>query len=200
MVGQAEEKIGNPQNIEAPPPGDSAQPSSSSTRAPAQTSSKQPQNASGSLPRSGYALYPIDQLSPYQNKWAIKARVTSKSEIKNYATQKGEGKLFGLTLVDESGEIRATAFNQVVDELYDKFEENKVYYISKGKVNIAKRKWGNATNDFEISLERGTEVDEVRAPILVLYATLRLPCDRLISARTCPKCLKSSTHSLNSGN
>jgi len=63
--------------------------------------------------------------------------------------------------MDESGEIRGTGFNSVVDELYDKFEEGKVYYISKARVNLAKKKFSNLQNDYELSLEKSTEVEEV---------------------------------------
>lgn len=68
--------------------------------------------------------------------------------------------------MDESGEIRGTGFNTVVDELYDKFEEGKVYYISKARVNLAKKKFSNLQNDYELSLEKSTEVEEVRTTTL----------------------------------
>lgn len=67
--------------------------------------------------------------------------------------------------MDETGEIRATAFNAVVDESYDKLEEGKVYYISKGRVNLAKKKFSNVQNDYEISFEKNTEIEEVGHPI-----------------------------------
>lgn len=47
-------------------------------------------------------VQPISSLSPYHNRWMIKARVTHKSEIKSWANAKGEGKLFSATLVDDS--------------------------------------------------------------------------------------------------
>lgn len=106
-------------------------------------------------------IYPIEGLSPYQNSWTIKARVTQKSDIKTWSNPRGEGKLFNVTLMDDSGEIRATAFNLVVDDLYPKLEEGKVYYISKARVNLAKKKFSNINNDYELSLERNTEVEEV---------------------------------------
>jgi hypothetical protein len=110
--------------------------------------------------RSG-SIYPIEGLSPYQNNWTIKARVTQKSDIKTWSNQRGEGKLFNVTLMDESGEIRGTGFNQVVDELYDKLEEGKVYFISKARVNLAKKKFSNLSNDYELSFEKNTEIEEV---------------------------------------
>jgi replication factor A1 len=50
---------------------------------------------------------------------AVKARVTNKSPIKTWSNSKGEGKLFSMDLLDETGEIRMTGFNLQVDMLYD---------------------------------------------------------------------------------
>lgn len=69
---------------------------------------------------------PISSLSPYQNKWVIKARVTSKSAIRTWANPKGEGKLFSMDLMDESGEIRATAFKAECDKFYEMIQVRKI--------------------------------------------------------------------------
>lgn len=66
--------------------------------------------------------HPIASLTPYQNKWAIKARCTGKTPVRTWSNSKGEGKLFSFDLVDESGEIRATAFRDQVDKYFDVIE------------------------------------------------------------------------------
>ena len=145
-------KIGNPTSCTLDPPGTSKPPS-----------------AAGSLvsrtapPKMTRTALPIEGLSPYSNNWTIRARVTQKSEIRNWSNQRGEGKLFSVTLMDETGEIRGTGFNLAVDQLYDKSEEGKVYYISKARVNLAKKKFNNVANDYELALEKNTEVEEVGA-------------------------------------
>ena len=105
-------------------------------------------------------IYPIEGLSPYQNKWTIKARVTFKSDIKHWHNQRGEGKLFTVHLLDESGEIRATGFNEQCDAFYDVLQENQVFFISKCRVNIAKKQFSNISNEYELMLERSTEVEK----------------------------------------
>ncbi|KAJ8483106.1 hypothetical protein ONZ51_g4913 [Trametes cubensis] len=172
VVQKDAEKIGSPgplhprgggsgPSIETPPtPAAAASPAPSTsvtTTAPPPQPTRQPTQGS----RSGRAaVYPIESLSPYQNNWTIKARVTSKSDIRTWSNQRGEGKLFNITLMDESGEIRATAFNAAVDEFYDRIQEGKVYYISKAKVNLAKKKFSTVSNEYELTLERTTDIEE----------------------------------------
>lgn len=42
--------------------------------------------------------------------------------MRTWSNSKGEGKLFSMDLVDESGEIRATAFRDVAEKYYDIIE------------------------------------------------------------------------------
>ncbi|RDW60927.1 putative single-stranded DNA-binding protein 68k chain [Coleophoma cylindrospora] len=106
-------------------------------------------------------IYPIESLSPYANKWTIKARVTNKSEIRTWHKQNSEGKLFSVNLLDETGEIKATGFNDQCDMLYDVFQEGSVYYISSPcRVQLAKKQFSNINNDYELTFERDTQVEK----------------------------------------
>ncbi len=111
--------------------------------------------------KSKLPIYPIEGLSPYQNKWTIRARVTQKGEIKHWSKDRSEGKLFSVNFLDESSEIRATGFNEEVDKFYNLLQENKVYYISKAKVTIAKKQFSNLPNDYELQFKGDTEIEEV---------------------------------------
>jgi len=171
VLGDASEKLGNPEAFESVIKGSAEETSG----APA-TSSIQPQAQPQPVQILRQAqggdratlIFPIDALSPYQNKWTIKARVTQKSDIKHYVNAKGEGKLFNVTLMDDTQQIRATAFNKAVDDLYDRLEEGKVYYISKARVNIAKKKFSNLDNQYELTFGDNSEIEEVCAHSLLI--------------------------------
>ncbi|KAF9887566.1 Replication factor A protein 1 [Aspergillus nanangensis] len=126
----------------------------------------QGQVASRAQPRPslnpGHAtMYPIEALSPYCHKWTIKARCTNKSPIKTWQNKNSGGKLFSVNLLDDSGEIRATGFNDQCDALYDLFQEGGVYYISSPcRVQIAKKQFSNLNNDYELTFERDTVVEK----------------------------------------
>lgn len=123
-------------------------------------SSRMPGGGGGGA-TGGVNIYPIEALSPYAHKWTIKARVSSKSDIKTWHKTSGEGKLFSVNLLDESGEIRATGFNDQVDQFYELLQEGSVYYISSPcRVQMAKKQFSNLPNDYELTFERDTVIEK----------------------------------------
>ena len=87
--------------------------------------------------------------------------MTQKSDMKTWHKPSGEGKLFSVNLLDESGEIRGTAFGDQADTLIETFQEGSVYYISSPcKVQLAKKQFSNLPNDYELVFERDTVVEK----------------------------------------
>jgi replication factor A1 len=116
----------------------------------------------GTLTHGGHAnITPIEAVSPYTHKWTIKARCTHKGDVKTWHNKNGEGKLFSANFLDDSGEIRATGFNDSVDQWYEFLQEGNVYYISSPcKVQLAKKQFSTVNNDYELTFERDTVVEK----------------------------------------
>ncbi|KAI8553389.1 hypothetical protein RHMOL_Rhmol05G0012200 [Rhododendron molle] len=104
-------------------------------------------------------IIPISALNPYQHRWAIKARVTAKGDIRRYNNARGDGKVFSFDLLDSDGEIRATCFNAVLDRFYEIIEVGKVYLISKGSLKPAQKNFNHLKNEWKIFLEATSTID-----------------------------------------
>ncbi|KAH3688181.1 hypothetical protein WICPIJ_000823 [Wickerhamomyces pijperi] len=102
----------------------------------------------------------IEQLSPYQNVWTLKARVSHKGDLRTWTNAKGSGKLFNVNFLDESGEIRATAFNDNAEKFHQLLQENKVYYVSKARIQNAKKQFSNLANPYELQLDKDSDIYE----------------------------------------
>ncbi|XP_013165183.1 PREDICTED: replication protein A 70 kDa DNA-binding subunit [Papilio xuthus] len=157
-------KLGNPQtwsedSAQAPVPATmTPAPKANPRPPPAVKPTFNPQLDSSML--SSQMTHPIASLSPYQNKWVIKARVMNKSGIRTWSNARGEGKLFSMDLCDDSGEIRATAFKNECDKFYDMIEVDKVYYISRCILKAANKQFTSLKNDYEMTFTADTVVSE----------------------------------------
>lgn len=105
-------------------------------------------------------IIPIAHLNPFQNKGAIKVRVMTKKPIHTWNNSKSSGKLFSMDLMDSSGQIRATIFQDLVNRFFDKFEQNKIYYISGADIKNANKQYSMINNNFELIFNDNTEVKE----------------------------------------
>ncbi|KAL8130385.1 hypothetical protein V2J09_019540 [Rumex salicifolius] len=106
-------------------------------------------------------VHPIASLNPYQGNWTIKVRVTSKGNMRSYKNARGEGNVFNVELTDEDGtEIQATMFNEAARKFFDRFQMGKVFYISKGSLKVANKQFKTVKNDYEMTLNENSVVEE----------------------------------------
>ncbi|RCK67721.1 Replication factor A protein 1 [Candida viswanathii] len=138
---------------DSPAPATPSVPQTTSFRQEPPAAARKP---TGPTPR----VSPIETISPYQNNWTIKARVSYKGDLRTWSNSKGEGKVFGVNFLDESDEIKASAFNETAERAYRSLEEGKVYYISKARVQAARKKFNTLSHPYELTLDRDTEITE----------------------------------------
>ncbi|XP_022769316.1 replication protein A 70 kDa DNA-binding subunit B-like [Durio zibethinus] len=106
-------------------------------------------------------VHPLVSLNPYQGNWTIKVRLTSKGNMRTYKNARGEGCVFNVELTDGDGtQIQATMFNEAARKFYEKFQLGKVYYISKGTLRVANKQFKTVRNDYEMTLNENSVVEE----------------------------------------
>lgn len=107
----------------------------------------------------GPRITPILQLNMYQNRFTIKGRVTSKSDIKHWSNARGEGTLSSLEVLDAGGtDIRITMFKEGVEKWHDYFEIGQVYTITGGRLKVANQKYNNCKSNYEMTIDVNTEI------------------------------------------
>jgi replication factor A1 len=95
-------------------------------------------------------------------RWVIRARVTSKSQLRTFAKGGGNGKVFHVHLLDvHGGEIRASFFNETADMHFDKLQPGKCYTFTRGNVKIANRQYNPCDHRYEITFDKMAQIDEV---------------------------------------
>lgn len=108
---------------------------------------------------------PIASLNPFQSKWTIRGTVLSKTDVRVFNNQKGEGKCFSLELADETQQVKVTCFTDVVDIFFPVFEVGQVFSVSKGTVKMANKQYSSNNFDYEIHLDRSSEVHKINDEI-----------------------------------
>ena len=57
-------------------------------------------------------------------------------------------------------QIQATMFNESAKKFYDRFQLGKAYYISKGTLRVANKQFKTVANDYEMTLNENSMVEE----------------------------------------
>ncbi|KAG2261000.1 hypothetical protein Bca52824_068079 [Brassica carinata] len=106
-------------------------------------------------------IIPINALNPYSGRWTIKARVTSKGDLRRYNNQRGDGKVFSFDLLDaDGGEIRVACFNAAADQFFDRIVVGNLYLFSRGNLRPAQKKFNHLPNDYEITLDTASTIQQ----------------------------------------
>jgi replication factor A1 len=107
-------------------------------------------------------FHPIASLNPYNNRWTIRARVMKKGDLRTFTSKATgtPGSLFSVDLCDDSGEIRATMFTEMVAIWEPKIQEGDVYIISRGQVKPANKRFNHLNNDYELTLDQNTVIQK----------------------------------------
>lgn len=109
------------------------------------------------------AFFPISEVSTYHPKWIIRARVTSRGQVRSFASRDGKTtQVFDAHLLDESGvEIRANFFGAVAEQYAGKIHQGKCYTFSRGSVRIANRQYNRCNHRYELVFDRDALIEEV---------------------------------------
>jgi replication factor A1 len=106
-------------------------------------------------------VFPLSALNPFQNaRWVVKCRVIHKGDVKTWKNERGEGKLLSMDILDAEGsKMRVTMFNAEVDMFEPMMQLGKSYFISKGQVKVANKKFNSLGSDYEMTLDKNSVVE-----------------------------------------
>eukprot|EP00571_Detonula_confervacea_P014379 CAMPEP_0172303124 /NCGR_PEP_ID=MMETSP1058-20130122/4695_1 /TAXON_ID=83371 /ORGANISM="Detonula confervacea, Strain CCMP 353" /LENGTH=635 /DNA_ID=CAMNT_0013013833 /DNA_START=117 /DNA_END=2024 /DNA_ORIENTATION=+ len=108
---------------------------------------------------TGQPITPISGLNMYSNRWVIRAKVTTKSDIRTWSNAKGEGSLFSVEILDSSGtDVKCTFFKEAVDKWNPILEEGRTYTFSGGRLKVANMQYNNCKSQFEITFDQNSEI------------------------------------------
>ena len=110
-------------------------------------------------------ITPIAKLNVMTRNWKIEARVIAKFPVKYWKNKTNEGKLFNITVMDKSGEIRIVGFNEMVETFYEKVEEDSIYFISNGQIRLANKLYNTTKHECEIFVNDKTELEKCENPM-----------------------------------
>jgi len=132
-------------------------------------------------------LLPIAEISSYHSRWTIKARITTKSQLRRFSKGTGDGKLFSVDLLDkENGEIRATFFNDAVDRFFDSLQVGKCYMFSRGSVKIANRQFNSCNHRYELTFDKLATATEVEDDVEIKTMQFSFVDFRAVQSKTLP--------------
>ncbi|PSC74786.1 Replication A 70 kDa DNA-binding subunit isoform A [Micractinium conductrix] len=124
-------------------------------------------------------VQPISALNPYNNNWAVKAKVVSKGPKRSFT----RGSVFTAEIVDQQGtSIEATFWRDAADAAHNLLEEGKVYIFARGNVKPADKRYSRVRNDYALHFDTASELEACSDDIdtSAMHAKLEfVPIDQL---------------------
>ena len=109
---------------------------------------------------SGKKHLTIAALNPYMGTWTVKAKLAAKGNVRTFRNARGESSVCTLEFCDAEGTaIQATLWKDAIDKYDSVLEVGKVYYVSKGSLRPANKKYSSVNNDYEMSLDGRCEIE-----------------------------------------
>jgi replication factor A1 len=108
------------------------------------------------------SIIPIQGLNPYISKWTIKARVITKQAVRTFSRKGGggESRVFSVNLMDNTCDVKASFWNEAADRYEDTLVVGKCYTFSKGKTQMANRKFNDTKSEYELSFNGDCVVEQ----------------------------------------
>ena len=109
---------------------------------------------------SGKKHLAINALNPYMGTWTVKAKLAVKGNIRTFRNARGESSVCTLEFCDAEGTaIQATLWKDAIAKYDSILEVGKVYYVSKGSLRPANKKYSSVNNEYEMSLDGRCEIE-----------------------------------------
>jgi len=109
---------------------------------------------------SGKKHLAINALNPYMGTWTVKAKLAVKGNIRTFRNARGESSVCTLEFCDAEGTaIQATLWKDAIAKYDSILEVGKAYYVSKGSLRPANKKYSSVNNEYEMSLDGRCEIE-----------------------------------------
>lgn len=103
----------------------------------------------------------VKTLTSNTKDFTIKARVTRKTDMKEWKNERGAGKLFSINIIDTfNEEISVNFFKEEAEKFYPMIEVGSVYIFKNGQVRISNKKFQTIDNEYTICADKRTEINK----------------------------------------